>query len=596
MYAGLVLVVAAAGGWYWFYTYTTITVARDTTYLTAPLADDGYPDYVAYLHQQGMQGITPENNAFIPLLVGMESSEWDDAQRTKLFQGLGLPAQPLQANPYVSIYTRQFRDSIPDEVYVASSAAGQYKWPVKFARLAALNVNKLAEHIGIGSDPDQINTPEEFAVDEEAIPDLRPQALAARQPPELTDPEEIAAWRKEQLVNARDKIFEREDLIIGGRSWKRSECPIATFWLDTQSANLDRLLSQILARPRFYAPYQTTEPQDKAMSILLPGMQTLRSLSRDLQIRSREALRRGDLAAVQHDFESQLRLATYTPSKPLIIEALVGIAMHGLAMDTLQAIVFHPEVTDEQLAALATRLDQPFPFPDFAKCYELERFIVLDYYVSTVARGYAGKELSSDDFWERSIVCWDEVLRRINELFDAVIIAAKAHDWPAMQQLGQQIETQPAHYLELRDAYDKRSSWLLPSQNTAVMKYAAPRLMMGLIFSVYNAALRIEIRHDAARVMIALERYRRANNIYPAALAELIPTYLPAVPSDPFDGKPLKYVRTVKGGYRAYSVGLNGIDDGGILVLDQDGGLDVRQSDLVIGSPDEITPKLNQAW
>ena len=40
------------------------------------------------------------------------------------------------------------------------------------------------------------------------------------------------------------------------------------------------------------------------------------------------------------------------------------------------------------------------------------------------------------------------------------------------------------------------------------------------------------------------------------------PQYLPDVPEDPFSGRPLVY-RTETTGYVLYSVGQNGIDDGG---------------------------------
>lgn len=62
---------------------------------------------------------------------------------------------------------------------------------------------------------------------------------------------------------------------------------------------------------------------------------------------------------------------------------------------------------------------------------------------------------------------------------------------------------------------------------------------------------------------IALERYRLANhNQLPATLQNLVPAYLPAVPDDPFDGKSLRYNRLPKG-YLLYSVGEDGVDNGG---------------------------------
>jgi hypothetical protein len=121
---------------------------------------------------------------------------------------------------------------------------------------------------------------------------------------------------------------------------------------------------------------------------------------------------------------------------------------------------------------------------------------------------------------------------------------------------------------------------------------------MGSALAAYRLALKVEVRHDLGRVMIALERFRRANNAYPAALTQLVPKYLPAVPTDPFDGKPLKYFRTPTGGYRAYSVWYNGVDDGGTPNVELNGSeiLSIEGNDLVIGSPDEIPRRQNLAW
>ncbi len=66
----------------------------------------------------------------------------------------------------------------------------------------------------------------------------------------------------------------------------------------------------------------------------------------------------------------------------------------------------------------------------------------------------------------------------------------------------------------------------------------------------------------AARVAIAIERYRLANNRPPESLADLVPTYLDLVPTDPFDGQPLRYKKRSPG-YVVYSIGPNGTDNGG---------------------------------
>jgi hypothetical protein len=62
---------------------------------------------------------------------------------------------------------------------------------------------------------------------------------------------------------------------------------------------------------------------------------------------------------------------------------------------------------------------------------------------------------------------------------------------------------------------------------------------------------------------LAIERYRLANhNLLPPALQDVVPAFLPAVPLDPFDGKPLRYQLLPKG-YLIYSIGEDGVDNGG---------------------------------
>jgi ABC-type transport system involved in multi-copper enzyme maturation permease subunit len=81
-----------------------------------------------------------------------------------------------------------------------------------------------------------------------------------------------------------------------------------------------------------------------------------------------------------------------------------------------------------------------------------------------------------------------------------------------------------------------------------------------------------DARRRVAAVMVALERFRLANNRWPRALAELTLVYMKSIPTDPYDGKPLRYVagpRSIPFGgvlsVRAvvYSIGPDLVDDGG---------------------------------
>ncbi len=67
-----------------------------------------------------------------------------------------------------------------------------------------------------------------------------------------------------------------------------------------------------------------------------------------------------------------------------------------------------------------------------------------------------------------------------------------------------------------------------------------------------------------ATAALAAERYRLAEGRWPASLEALVPRYLAAVPTDPFDGQPLR-LKHLPDGLVVYSVGTDGTDDGGVV-------------------------------
>jgi ABC-type transport system involved in multi-copper enzyme maturation permease subunit len=74
--------------------------------------------------------------------------------------------------------------------------------------------------------------------------------------------------------------------------------------------------------------------------------------------------------------------------------------------------------------------------------------------------------------------------------------------------------------------------------------------------AVANAFQRNSAMMRCAFVAVALERYRLCHNKWPESLDALLPKYLACVPTDPFDGKPLRY-RRLTDGAAVYSIGDN---------------------------------------
>jgi tRNA A-37 threonylcarbamoyl transferase component Bud32 len=78
------------------------------------------------------------------------------------------------------------------------------------------------------------------------------------------------------------------------------------------------------------------------------------------------------------------------------------------------------------------------------------------------------------------------------------------------------------------------------------------------------AAQRVKAGLESALAAVAAERYRLANKHWPRDLAALVPEYLAQVPTDPYDGQPLRYRRTADG-IVIYAVGPDGVDNQGTL-------------------------------
>jgi hypothetical protein len=96
------------------------------------------------------------------------------------------------------------------------------------------------------------------------------------------------------------------------------------------------------------------------------------------------------------------------------------------------------------------------------------------------------------------------------------------------------------------------------------VKSGAIRLLIPPLFNVLDRHRHHLAQTRSMRALVAAERHRLAKGAWPAKLDDLVPGLLDAVPLDPYDGKPLRYVRRGDG-VTVYSIGLDLRDDGGVV-------------------------------
>jgi hypothetical protein len=81
--------------------------------------------------------------------------------------------------------------------------------------------------------------------------------------------------------------------------------------------------------------------------------------------------------------------------------------------------------------------------------------------------------------------------------------------------------------------------------------------------TLLGRAAEAETRRRLVLTALALERFQLSHTAYPRSLADLVPQFLAALPTDFMDGKPLRYQVTPENHFVLYSTGLDCVDDGG---------------------------------
>ena len=259
------------------------------------------------------------------------------------------------------------------------------------------------------------------------------------------------------------------------------------------------------------------------------------------------------------DLDAAFRVTDSLKNEPLLISQLVRFSCSSLIGSSLQRILSRQALSDSQLSHLADefqREENPFAI-ERALAGETCTGIML---FETGPAGVAVPGDSSNSGDERSNagqtkskLGWESLnligftTRDLNFFLTTMsqYLAATKVPFPRKLDATKLAEDEfltnyPGHFYIF-------SGLLIPALGKSATKEA-----------VVLANLR------NAETALAIERYRLVHqNQLPEKLSDLVPAFLPEVPSDPFNGKLLRYQK-LSTGYEVYSVGPNRVDDHGV--------------------------------
>jgi hypothetical protein len=285
----------------------------------------------------------------------------------------------------------------------------------------------------------------------------------------------------------------------------------------------------------------------KGFEALMPDLSNIRTGAFLLKLGAILYAENAEPQSAARSITSTFGLARSLSEEPILVSQLVRVACQALAVSTLEHAINRTEFTDEQLVDLGDTL---------ANARD----------TSAMTRAFVGERCAGVSILKSPSA---QILQLVNGGSSLLrILPISLYKFAGLADMDVAI------YLDLMNDYIEAMQ-LPPEQrreaagavNARFEKTSRIHILLHIIMPALSRVTTLDLRNIAqlrtARVGLAIERYRLATGKLPDTLAELVPTYLDAVPKDPFDGKELRY-KKLEPGFVVYSIGVDGSDDGGI--------------------------------
>lgn len=386
------------------------------------------------------------------------------------------------------------------------------------------------------------------------------------------------------------------------RPWTRDEFPDIARTLDA-SKDLFVQVHAACQRPKAYAPLVAlTDARPALIQCLLPHVQAMRSVARLLAARSMLRLGEGDVDGAWTDLLDLYRLGRHLERGSTLIESLVGYAIRSIALQPTGHWVARCELTAAELDAHWRQLEPLLPTPTLAHSLDGERFMYLDTVTFLMANRSRGSEAlkllepvgivasdedaSADSLRSARQMAFqllflgsdvNETLRYGNAMYDDLVAALEPRSHTERSARLRAIESRvKANRAATGDAASVARLYLFGSRQEIRQLPAKvlTSLLVPAIAQVETAQTRIESYRPLLRAAFLIQRQLAARGEFPLSLSDVGDADAADL-SDPFASDSIRFAAQ-PGGIVLYSVGPNGVDNGGQRPDETPGADDLR--------------------
>lgn len=323
----------------------------------------------------------------------------------------------------------------------------------------------------------------------------------------------------------------------------------------------------------------TTQPF-RAAGVLLPHLVTVRGLSKVLCLDATVAASQGAGGRAVEDLAAAIRLSMLVQQPRFFICDLVALAMRSLAVSrAIMVLEAYPDAfSDADLQQLQSAM-RSVP-ADLSKMdLSGERIFFEDFVQCTYTDDGDGDGWFNPDAASRatlSAVSWGEgddllpmsgggasllsPLAAVSQVGRRELLAQHTQWMSEMQEMAGRGLSQ------LQDMGPSITESKVQSNSAFAARHRLLQILLPAVSAVHSTFAADRSGREAVDTVAAALRFKRSTGAWPKQAADLVPAFLPTVPTDPWTSPrtPVS-MATVDGDFRIWSIGRDRVDQGGVI-------------------------------
>lgn len=341
---------------------------------------------------------------------------------------------------------------------------------------------------------------------------------------------------------------------------KTSTWAVVGVEMEAARENLDRI-SAALIDPASTSDFDYRDPN------VVPNKIAERVAAQWLSGAAMYELHEGHLSTAQQRLHALIKLIRLHRDDVHLVSQMIRVALAGLALDTTWAALQAPGWTQASLSGLQHDWESPQFLEKFAPTMKMERARMAGLFAEARTKGF--KSVRS------RVTLGAAPPRSFRTMFNEYVLeptwrlawsqSDELYYWqstqPGLDALQRAVQHKSFHRLQAEFAGSAYNSTIALTGYDAI-RYQVSQLIRPNFIRAHEHVMRVESFRNLAVTAIALRRYQLRHGRLAPNLDALIPEFVQSVPVDYMDGQPLRY-RPDGAGFRLYSVGLDGGDDGG---------------------------------